>query len=448
MNEKQEELIQELKLSNERIEKIKSSIQEKISEFKIIRGFFIFALIVISFSQFFLFDRYLGEKLGLIGETILGFEVKSLIGLLVTGSLPITSLIDESGILEDKRYILYTKIPVIYLILSFDLCLTFQAIYLYPPQEKIPFTAIIAFLIAAVFSITSLSLSRAIVKISKKIESKNKDLNILDIYEVDPDPLYKDVEQIKLREEMDAAIEAAQQARETLEEETNKYREDLQHREFEYNQERQKLEGRIAKYKDHLDSVSDLKKRFNKVKKPIIDLVSQGKGIFEKFGNLDESIKEFKFPSLAEISEENGEIIEKSTYYWAWKNSDDLQENSELLSKLSPPGRILLQAVEQQQLPKPLIRSYAPRDKLSRCLVLDFDNYDVVVYCRDEEFSKEKEQWNDQDELDFKGQLSTQQTSKGICTLVFSPQQIMRSPSGVLEQIQDAINSRLERDFN
>ncbi|NEO47734.1 MAG: hypothetical protein F6K55_27905, partial [Moorea sp. SIO4A3] len=130
-------------------------------------------LIISSFGQFALLDYSFGERLALSkGDKIFGIETKNLISLLVTGALPITSIVDGSGILTKKIKIplpLTNGLSIIWLVLLGDIFLNFQAVLVSnesgSADQLIP---VIAFVVAIIFSIASFCLSRGIVAASKK----------------------------------------------------------------------------------------------------------------------------------------------------------------------------------------------------------------------------------------------------------------------------------------
>jgi hypothetical protein len=166
------------------------------------------------------------------------------------------------------------------------------------------------------------------------------------------------------------------------------------------------------------------------------------------FAGLDESMKDFKFPSLEISKNDNTKTVEKPIYYFAWQNQDNSWEDLLIPSELTPVGYSFLNAIQQQKvLPPPHIGKYAPRNDLPKCLVLRFDNYGVIVYCRDEEYVKNAVKWDIQAELEFKSKLSEQQ-NKGYQTLEFTSQQIMSNQVLVIEQIKNAIDSKIEAEYN
>ena len=274
------------------------------------------------------------------------------------------------------------------------------------------------------------------------------DQKIVTIYGVDPKPLYKDVEQIKLSEEKEAARQEAKEAKEELKEEKAKYKEKFTSQETKYTKKIQGLEGKLIHYKEYSDSILEFKKNFNPVKKMIVDFTSQNKSIFDKLSGLDESVKELNFPPPPKIdisSDSINEVIEKPTFYWA--DYDKSEENLRLPSELSPVGYILFEAIQKEHLPKPIVTEYAPKEGLPKCLVLDFDDYSVVVYCRDEEFKGGEQKWNTEDEINFKSRLSNQQSMEGIQSLVFTTEEIMNNPSRISAQIKDVIDSKVIESY-
>ncbi|NEO68695.1 hypothetical protein [Moorena sp. SIO3H5] len=411
-------------------------------------------LLISSISQFAILDYALEIIFYLDSyEQVFNIPIKTLISLLVTGFLPIASIIDASKILLERLKISVfgiIVIPWIWVLFLADIYLTFTALFnVSQAVDKNSFIPVTAFVIAAVLSTSSLWISQAIVRNFYKWKKARIDIKTVSLYGIDPQPLYKDAEQIKLSEEKEAAKQEAEEARQKLNKEKARYEDQLKYQKAEHTQKVQKLEGRLESYKEYSDSVSKLKTKFNKVKKTIVDFANQSKSFlssFEKISTLDESVKELSFPSPPKVdisSDTQDNVIEKPTYYWVWENSD----KSELPSKLSPVGHVILQAIQEQKLPRPRVRQYSPIEGLSKCLVLDFDDYGVVVYCRDEELKEEGSQWTTEDDINFKSKLNDQQSSMGIHTLVFSSQEIMSHPSKISEQIKNAIDSRIYHGF-
>jgi uncharacterized caspase-like protein len=155
---------------------------------------------------------------------------------------------------------------------------------------------------------------------------------------------------------------------------------------------------------------------------------------------LDDSVKELNFPQLPKIdisSDSSNEVIEKPTFYWADYDT----------SELSPIGYLLIEAIQKKHLPKPIAMEYAPKKGLPKCLVLDFNDYNVVVYCRDEEFKGGEQKWNTEDEINFKSRLINQQSMEGIQGLVFTVEEIMNNPLKISAQIKDVIDSKVLESY-
>lgn len=405
-------------------------------------------LLIFSISQFAILDYAFEILLNLDNyEQIFNIPIKTLISLLVTAFLPVASIIDESGILQKRLKVL--GISLIWFLFFADICLTSTAIFQVSESASSNDNLVrrISFVIAAVLSTSTLYLSRAIVKLFDNWEKARNYLKTVNIYGVDPKPLYKDAEQIKLSEEKEAAKQEAKEAREELEEEKARYEEQIISQETKYTQKIQGLEDKLINYKEYSDSMFELKKNFNPVKKLIVDFASQSKNIFEKLSSLDESVKELNFPQPPQIdisSDSSNEVIEKPTYYWA--DYDKSEENLRLPSELSPVGYVLLKAIQEQHLPKPIVREYAPKEGLPKCLVLDFDDYNVVVYCRDEEFKGKEQKWNTEDVINFKSRFN-QHNMEGIQGLEFTAEEIMSNPSKISAQIKDVIDSKYNQSF-
>ncbi|NEQ82046.1 MAG: hypothetical protein F6K26_17865 [Moorea sp. SIO2I5] len=190
-------------------------------------------LIISSFGQFALLDYSFGERLALSkGDQIFGIETKNLLSLLVTGALPITSIVDESGILSKKIKIplpLTNGLSIIWLLLLGDIFLNFQAVLVSNEAGAVDqLIPVIAFVVAIIFSIASFCLSRGIVAASKKFMAARKNIQILMVYGINPIPLYNNTKQLKLRKEVQAAITDPEQERKIVVEEINQNKEALE----------------------------------------------------------------------------------------------------------------------------------------------------------------------------------------------------------------------------
>ncbi|MCL2935493.1 MAG: hypothetical protein MGU50_02325 [Trichodesmium sp. MAG_R02] len=405
-------------------------------------------LLISSISQFAILDYALAILFDLDdSDQVFNIPIKMLISLLVTAFLPVASVIDQSEILPKR--LKFLGIHLIWFLFFADIYLTFTAMLKVSSSDSNeilrPVTSLV---IAAVLSTSALFVSRAIITLFRKWKKARMDQKIVTIYGVDPKPLYKDVEQIKLSEEKEAARQEAKEAKEELKEEKAKYKEQFTSQETKYTKKIQGLEDKLIHYKEYSDSILEFKKNFNPVKKMIVDFTSQNKSIFDKLSGLDESVKELNFPPPPKIdisSDSSNEVIEKPTFYWA--DYDKSEENLRLPSELSPVGYILFEAIQKEHLPKPIVTEYAPKEGLPKCLVLDFDDYSVVVYCRDEEFKGGEQKWNTEDEINFKSRLSNQQSMEGIQGLVFTAEEIMNNPSKISAQIKDVIDSKVIESY-
>ncbi|NEO63763.1 MAG: hypothetical protein F6J98_26380, partial [Moorea sp. SIO4G2] len=145
---------------------------------------------------------------------------------------PITSIVDGSGILTKKIKIplpLTNGLSIIWLVLLGDIFLNFQAVLVSnesgSADQLIP---VIAFVVAIIFSIASLCLSRGIVAASKKFMAARKNLQILMVYGINPIPLYNNTKQLTLRKEDPATITDPEQERKIVVEEINQHKEALE----------------------------------------------------------------------------------------------------------------------------------------------------------------------------------------------------------------------------
>ena len=402
-------------------------------------------LLISSISQFAILDYALENLFNLDdSDQVFNIPIKTLISLLVTAFLPVASVIDQSEILPKR--LKFLGIPLIWFLFFADIHLTLTAmleVSSLSDSNKILNKILIpvtSFVIAAVLSTSALFVSRAIITLFRKWKKARMDQKTVTIYGIDPKPLYKDVEQIKLSEEKEAARQEAKNAKEELKEEKAKYKEQLTSQETKYTKKIQGLEGKLIHYKEYSDSILEFKKNFNPVKKMIVDFTSQNKSIFDKLSGLDESVKELKFPPPPKIdisSDSSNEVIEKPTFYWADYDT----------SELSPIGYLLIEAIQKKHLPKPIAMEYAPKKGLPKCLVLDFNDYNVVVYCRDEEFKGGEQKWNTEDEINFKSRLINQQSMEGIQGLVFTVEEIMNNPLKISAQIKDVIDSKVIESY-
>lgn len=405
-------------------------------------------LLISSISQFAILDYALEILFDLDdSEQVFNIPIKTLISLLVTAFLPVASVIDQSEILLKR--LKFLGIPSIWFLFFADIYLTFRAILTISSisASKEIWIAVTSLVIAAVLSTSTLYLSQAIVKFFEKWKKARIDQRTVNIYGFDPKPLYKDAEQIKLSEEKEAAKQEAKEAREELKEEKARYEEELTSQETKYTQKIQGLEGKLINYKEYSESLVEFKKSFNPVKKLIVDFASQSKNIFDNLSGLDESVKELNFPQPPQIdiySDNSKEVIEKPIYYL--KNYDESGEDLRLSSELSPVGYVLLEAIQKEHLPKPIVREYSPKEGLPKCLVLDFDDYNVLVYCRDEEFKGGEQKWNTEDEINFKSRFN-QHNMEGIQGLEFTVGEIMNNPAKISAQIKNVIDSKYNQSF-
>lgn len=425
--------------------------QEKNCQFQKIL-FFLFFLLLSSFGQFAILENSFEVRFDLSNsDKIFGVEIKALLSFLVTAALPLTTLIDESQMLGKKIKISLLwgkKISPIWIILFFDTLLTLQAVLATSNPSKDYWIGVIAFTVAIVFSIFVSYLSQAIVATGREFMSARKKLQIVTQYGIDPEPLYEDIHHIELQEKCDTARKEADQvkkeleqivaAKQNLESEKVQDREQLQQlqsQQAEKIQKIQELEQKINSYKDHADAISQLKTKFSKVTKPMISLMEKA----QEFASVYELSKDLTFPKLEIAPDQNGKVVEKPTYYGQWPNPNGSWDNIKLPSELSPAGRVLFNAMQQQKdLPAPNVRNYAPRNGLSKCLVFSFEDYGVIVYCRDEEYRKDGSKWDEKAETDYQRKLADDQ-SDGYLILPFSVQQIMQDQLAVLELIKDKI---------
>ncbi|KST65543.1 hypothetical protein [Mastigocoleus testarum] len=455
--------------------------QQKLYQFTIFSMLVLF-LILQSFGQLAILEYSFGERFGLsVTDKLWGFPIKTLIGLLVTASLPLTTLIDESELLNKKIKISLIGIkfsPIVWILLPGDLLLTFQAVlsgnqnfnqnFIFV-RDLIPIP-VIAFSVAAVSSTFSFCLSKGIIAAFSKYVKAREELQTISIYGINPRPFYKNAEQIRLREEYEEKSQQAEDAnrqleeanqnlqyiiseKQNLEEQNIQDREQLEQLEIlkeEQLQLIQNLEQQNNDYKNYLTSIKQLKTKFNNSRRPIKDLVNKVKDLAGKdFAGIDEFINNFSFPKLDMTPKSNDKTVEIPTYYWKWQNPDFSWQDIQLPSELSFVARRLLSIMEQQNdLPVPHhITGYAPRNDLAQCLVLYFQPYRVTVYCRDEQFKSDAKKWDKEAESIFKNKLVEEQIS-GYCVLEITTEEIMSHPLDVLERIKNAISSTMQWESN
>jgi len=424
--------------------------QQKSLHFRKIM-FFVCFLLLSSFGQFAILENSFEVRFDLSNsDKIFGIEIKALLSFLVTAALPLTTMIDESQVLEKKIKIpLFWGIkisPIIWIILPLDMLLTLQAVLAASNKSKDYWIPVIAFTVATIFSISAFYLSKAIMDALREFMSAREHLQILTLHGVDPKPLCEDVEQIKLRENYKAASKEAEEAKKELNQiiaakenlESQKVQDQeqlkqLNSQQAEKTRKIQELEQKVNSYQVHADAISQLKTKFSKMKKPMIDLMEKA----QQFANVYELSKDLDFPKLEIPPDQNGKVVEKPIYYFKSQNSND-GEDLRLPSELSPIGLSFLNAMQQKDLPPPNVRNYAPIKGLSECLVFIFEYHKVIVYCRDEEYRKDGSKWDAQAEMDFKGKLANDQ-SDGYYTLEFTAQEIMQNQLAVLERIKDTI---------
>lgn len=467
-----QELLKTLAIKDDkRLEEIKSRYQGKIIFNIFLLVSLVFFLLVFGIGQFTILEQSFEQRFNIDSNSILfGFKTSSILSSMIVGFLPLSSIIDESGIVGRTMRIRIREnnFSAVWILFILDLLLTFQAILSFKLSNSIKVIQLIAqepliaFGIAAVFSIATIYITKGIVSIRKIISYLEDDLSTVIIHKFDPHPSYKDAEQIRLNKEKEAAIEklkeeklkyegelefkkaqyeqAEFQYQESLESQRKEYEKQIQDGELEYTKKVYNLENKIKAYEEYFNSINELKKNFNQARKPIVDLVSQGKGLFEKVGNLDELVKELKFPNLnvkldtkAEV-----EIIEQRIYYYSSSSWQDLP----LPSELSPISNTILSIIEPE-LPEPKIEYYAPREGLAECLVLNFADYNAIVYFRDETYKKEGKEWTEEDNSNFK-KMFNQKRIDGLYPLEFTAQEIIENPQSVLKQIKDVINSKTD----
>jgi len=317
--ENQKEIYQQIENKKEYREQLEERYRNQENTAVLAIVLFTTLLLISSFAQFLILDGALGNLFDLDSSNrIFEISIKSLISLLVTAFLPVACIVDESRIQPEKSKFL-GFIPSMWFLFLADIYLTFIAILQISDIAILKISSmddiwinLTSLVIAAVLSISTSRVSRSIVQSFYKWKKARIDQKTVNIYGVDPKPLYKDTEQIKLSEEKEAAKQEAKEAREELKEEKARYEEELTSQETKYTQKIQGLEGKLINYKEYSDSLLEFNNSFKPVKKQIGDFASQSKNIFDKLSGLDESVKKLNFPQPPQIdiySDNSKEVI-------------------------------------------------------------------------------------------------------------------------------------------
>jgi hypothetical protein len=403
-------------------------------------------LSALSLCQFFIIDYSLLINFG-IDQNSPDFLSSALpilfISGLITAALPITTFIDEFELLSPplELTINQTKLsPILWIILPADFLLTFQAICTigWENTERGWLVILLGFFAAAIFATSSLYVSRGIATSFNQLKEAQKHLQILEAYRINPIDLYEDIERLRLHENLKKADEKSKKIETDFSTKIN----DLNQKNSEALKEKEKLRKEITLFEESINSINDLRKSFNKIRDPIVELIGQGRGIFGKFSELNESVQNFRFPpvKVPTGASKNRQSSVQPIYFMKWQNSNYSWEDLKLPSEISAVGRRLLGLIVQQgNLPQPKIQEFKPRNNASSCMTLQFEEYDVIVYCRDEDY-KQGEAWTFEDQAIFEEQVVKAQ-HLGLRVLRFSPQEMMSNPEKIIDKISDALIS-------
>lgn len=451
-----------------RIPRLEKKYQDETRLWLILLSLIFVVLLFFSFAQFAILDNFFKTTFDIPDRAkVFGIPTNNLLGFIATATLPITVLIDESNILNEKVKLILpfisNKLSTIWIVFLADIFLTSLAFWQSNQSREfnILLNLFTSFMIGASFSTFILYLTKGITAVGTKASSAWRNLQIVSVYCIDPVP-YGDDEKVRLSTEAEMA-----------QEEVTKLQEKLQENHVKYEQEIQFLKDKITTYETHLGSLVQLKDNFHQFKTMFQDLAPKSQAFFEKFSAIEESILNFVMPkfevketpdqrddnynsvvykttigsdlpeptiktnsaeksSLAVVHQTN-QPITRLQYKHQWQNLT-------LPSDTSPLVINLLKAMEQENFPVPNVGKYIPRNNVGSCTLLEFEHYKIIVYCRDENYMR-GETWNGSDELKFKCKL-IQQTTRGFVTLSFKEEELITEISIILEQIKSAIAMR------
>ena len=435
-------------------------------------------LLFFSFAQFAILDNFFKTTFDIPDRAkVFGIPTNNLLGFIATATLPITVLIDESNILNEKVKLflpfIKNNLSTIWIVFLADLFLTSLAFW--ESNQSRDFNLLLnlgtSFLIGASFSTFILYLTKGMTAVGTRASSAWHNLQIVSVYGIDPVP-YGDDEKVRLSTEAEIAREQVRNLQEEMVENN-----------YQYEQEIEILKEKIFNYEKYLGSLVQLKENFHQFKEMFQDLTPKSEAFFEKFSAIEESLSNFIIPKF-EIKEKSDKNIDRDHKPVGSQTPIDLDlpepeaikvtpvnpsenslamvqnitqpitasdydrgwENLTLPSDTSPLILSLLTAMEQQNFPVPNIGRYAPRNNLANCCFFQFDRYKITIYCRDENYGR-GEKWNSSDELKFKCKL-IQQTMRGYVTLFFTEEELTTDLLSILEQIKSAIAMRTNMNLN
>lgn len=453
-----------------RIPRLEKKYRDETRLWIILLCLVLLVLLFFSFAQFAILDNFFKTTFNIPDRAkVFGIPTNNLLGFIATATLPITVLIDESNILNEKlKFILPVvgkNFSTIWIVFLADLFLTALA-FLESNQSRdfnILLNLVTSFMIGASFSTFILYLTKGMTAVGNRASSAWRNLQIVSVYGIDPVP-YGDDEKVRLSTEAEIAREEATKLRQLLEESQLKYGRDIQ-----------ELKDKISVYQNHLGSLGKLKDNFKQIKEMFQELTPKSEVFFEKFTAIEESISNFitakleskeaierdintissrtiiepDIPEIPKVDNANTNLpvlIEPNAISITNLEFQDVWPNLTLPSEISPIIIGLLNAMERQNFPVPQVGRYTPKNNLASCTVLKFEAYKIIVYCRDENYIR-GERWDSSDELKFKCKLM-QQNIRGFLTLHFTEQELLSNPGNVLEQIKSAIAMRKSMNFD
>ncbi|MFB2916961.1 hypothetical protein [Aerosakkonema funiforme] len=453
-----------------RIPRLEKKYRDETRLWIILLCLVLLVLVFFSFAQFAILDNFFKTTFNIPDRAkVFGIPTNNLLGFIATATLPITVLIDESNILNEKLKLILPVIgknfSTIWVVFLADLFLTALA-FLESNQSRdfnILLNLVTSFMIGASFSTFILYLTKGMSAVGNRASSAWRNLQIVSVYGIDPVP-YGDDEKVRLSTEAEIAREEATKLRQLLEESQLIYGRDIQ-----------ELKDKISVYQNHLGSLGKLKDNFKQIKEMFQELTPKSEVFFEKFTAIEESISNFiiakleskeaierdintissrtiiepdipKTPKVDNANTDLPVLLQPNAISITNFEFQDVWPNLTLPSEISPIIIGLLNAMERQNFPVPQVGRYTPKNNLASCTVLQFEAYKIIVYCRDENYIR-GERWDSSDELKFKCKLM-QQNIRGFLTLHLTEQELLTNSGNVLEQIKSAIAMRKSMNFN
>ncbi|MBD3563424.1 hypothetical protein H6S82_31980, partial [Planktothrix sp. FACHB-1355] len=380
-----------------RIPRLEKKYRDETRLWIILLCLVLLVLLFFSFAQFAILDNFFKTTFNIPDRAkVFGIPTNNLLGFIATATLPITVLIDESNILNEKlKFILPVvgkNFSTIWIVFLADLFLTALA-FLESNQSRdfnILLNLVTSFMIGASFSTFILYLTKGMTAVGNRASSAWRNLQIVSVYGIDPVP-YGDDEKVRLSTEAEIAREEATKLRQLLEESQLKYGRDIQ-----------ELKDKISVYQNHLGSLGKLKDNFKQIKEMFQELTPKSEVFFEKFTAIEESISNFitakleskeaierdintissrtiiepDIPEIPKVDNANTNLpvlIEPNAISITNLEFQDVWPNLTLPSEISPIIIGLLNAMERQNFPVPQVGRYTPKNNLASCTVLQLD---------------------------------------------------------------------------